>query len=74
MDWSHVDYLWSSVMIMTSFLDSRSDGTHSLQRIHWAALGSLDGLRLSKFSAIMYFGVSYSYNSLCYLPFLCNCL
>ncbi len=29
---SRVDYLW---IIVISSLDSYSDGTHSLQRIHW---------------------------------------
>ncbi len=33
MVWSGVDYLWIDVFI--SCLDSHSDGTHSLQRIHW---------------------------------------
>ncbi len=32
MDWSGVNYLW---IIVISCLDSHSDGTHSLQRIHW---------------------------------------
>ncbi len=32
MDWSGVNYLWIIVMFL---LDSHSDGTHSLQRIHW---------------------------------------
>ncbi len=31
MDWGCVDYLWIIVM----FLSAHSDGTHSLQRIHW---------------------------------------
>ncbi len=35
MDWSHVDYLWITVMFLSLSLDSHSDGTHSLQRIHW---------------------------------------
>ncbi len=33
MDWSGVDYLWIIVMFLSDVLDS--DGTHSLQRIHW---------------------------------------
>ncbi len=32
-----VDYLWIIVMFLFSCLDSHSDGTHSLQRIHWWA-------------------------------------
>ncbi len=36
-DWSGVDYLWIIVMFLISCLDSHSDGTHSLQRIHWWA-------------------------------------
>ncbi len=35
MDWTGVDYLWIIVMFLSSCLDSHSDGTHSLQRIHW---------------------------------------
>ncbi len=34
-DWSRVDY-WDVFIIC---LDSHSDGTHSLQRIHWWAIG-----------------------------------
>ncbi len=34
MDWRGVDYLW---IIVISCLDSHSDGTHSLQSIHWYA-------------------------------------
>ncbi len=37
MDWSGVHYLWIIVMFFISCLDSHSDGTHSLQRIHWWA-------------------------------------
>ncbi len=37
LNWSHVDYLWFIVMFFISCLDSYSDGTHSLQRIHWWA-------------------------------------
>ncbi len=33
MDWIDVDYLWIIVMFYQC-LDSRSDGTHSLQSIH----------------------------------------
>ncbi len=36
MDWSGVDYLWI-IVVFISCLDSHSDGTHSLQRIHWWA-------------------------------------
>ncbi len=36
MNSSRVDYLWI-VIIFTSCLDSHSDGTHSLQKIHWWA-------------------------------------
>ncbi len=36
MDWSDVDYLFIIVFYI-SCLDSHSDGTHSLQRIHWWA-------------------------------------
>ncbi len=36
-DWSGVDYLWFIVMFLISCLDSHSDGTHSLKRIHWCA-------------------------------------
>ncbi len=35
MDWSGVDYLWIIVMFFIYF--THSDGTHSLQRIHWWA-------------------------------------
>ncbi len=34
MDWSGVDYLWIFVMILSAAL-THSDGTHSLQSIHW---------------------------------------
>ncbi len=30
-----IDGLWIIVMFLISCLDSHSDGTHSLQRIHW---------------------------------------
>ncbi len=36
MDWSGVDYLWIIVMFLSAVW-TRSDGTHSLQRIHWWA-------------------------------------
>ncbi len=36
MDWSHVDYLWVIVMFLSAVW-THSDGTHSLQRIHWWA-------------------------------------
>ncbi len=35
MVWSGVDYLW--IVTFISCLDSQSDGTHSLQSIHWWA-------------------------------------
>ncbi len=34
MDWSGMNYLRIIVMLLISCLDSNSDGTHSLQRIH----------------------------------------
>ncbi len=34
MDWNHMDYL---LTIFINCLDSHSDGTHSLQMIHWWA-------------------------------------
>ncbi len=34
MDWSHVDYCCDAFI---SYLDSHSDGTYSLQMIHWGA-------------------------------------
>ncbi len=38
MEWSRVDYLWIVVIVVfISRLDSHSDGTHSLQRMHWWA-------------------------------------
>ncbi len=37
MDRSGMDYLWIIVMFFISCLDSHSDGTHSLQSIHWWA-------------------------------------
>ncbi len=37
MDSNRVDYLWITVMFFISCLNSNSDGTHSLQRIHWWA-------------------------------------
>ncbi len=59
MDWSGVDYC----DVFISCLDSHSDGTHSLQRIHWWAsdvmlnfsnsneeTNILDGQRVNKFS------------------------
>ncbi len=36
MDWSGVDYLWIIVIFLISCLNSNSDGTHSLQRIHYS--------------------------------------
>ncbi len=59
MDWSCVDYC----NVLYSCLDSHSDGTHSLQRIHWSAsdeklnlfrcrnklINILDGLRVRIF-------------------------
>ncbi len=33
-DWSNVDYLWINCDVFISCLDSHSDGTHSLQRMH----------------------------------------
>ncbi len=37
LDWTCVDYLWIFVIFFSSCLDSHSDGTHSLHRIHrWA--------------------------------------
>ncbi len=63
-------YLWITLMFI-SCLDCHSDGTHSLQRIHWWASDAmvhffksaqsvqliyiLDGLRASKFSANSFF-------------------
>ncbi len=57
MDWGCVDYLWIIMMFFMSCLDCHSDGTHSLQRIHWWASDVilhfykyiLDGLRVSTF-------------------------
>ncbi len=37
MDWSVVGYFWIIVVFLISCLDSHSDGTHSLIRIHWWA-------------------------------------
>ncbi len=37
LDWNRVDYLWCYCDAFISCLDSHSDGTHSLQRIHWWA-------------------------------------
>ncbi len=61
-------------------LDSHSDGTHSLQRIHWWAshvmlhfskswwrnklIYILDGLRMSIYSVNFHFWVNFSFNSL----------
>ncbi len=33
-NWSSVDYFWITMMLLISILNSHSDGTHSLQRIH----------------------------------------
>ncbi len=44
---SHVGYLWIIVVFLISCLDSHSDGTHSLQRIHWWASNVM--LNVSKF-------------------------
>ncbi len=35
MDWSCMDYCYYYFDVFISCLDSHSDGTHSLQRIHW---------------------------------------
>ncbi len=59
MDWSGVDYC----DVFISCLDSHSDGTHSLQWIHWwvsdvmliKPIYILDGLRVSIFSANFHF-------------------
>ncbi len=61
--------------VFISCLDSHSDGTHSLQRIHWwtsdvmlhfpwrnKLIYILDSLRVSKFSANFHFWVNYSFN------------
>ncbi len=50
--------------VFISCLESHSDGTHSLQRIHWWASDELIGLKVIKFS----FWVIYSFNTLhiCY--------
>ncbi len=37
MDQSHVDCLWITVMFLSAVWTVYSDGTHSLQRIHWWA-------------------------------------
>ncbi len=64
--------------VFISCLDSHSDGTHSLQSIHWWASNAtyiaapmenkliyiLDGLRVRKYSAHFYFGVNYSFKLL----------
>ncbi len=56
--------------VFISCLDSHSDGTHSLQRIHCYISPNLmknnliyilDGLRVSTFSAIFHFWVNYSF-------------
>ncbi len=47
MYWSDVDYLWIIVMFLISCLDSHSDGTHSLQRIHWKVSDAMLNFLLS---------------------------
>ncbi len=67
------------VMFLSGVLDSHSDGTHSLQKIHWWASDVmlnfskyfpikkqthlLLGLRMITSSELSYFGVNYSFNS-----------
>ncbi len=46
MYWSGADYLWVTCDVFISCLDSHSDGTHSLQIIHWWASDVM--LHLSK--------------------------
>ncbi len=71
MDWSGVDYCDAFI----SCLDSHSDGTHSLQSIHWWDTDAVlqiwwrkkliyisDGLRESKYLANVHFWVNYSFN------------
>ncbi len=72
--------------VFISCLDSHSDGTHSLQRIHcWASDGKLnfsksdeetliyisDGLRVSKISSNVYFWVNFSFKNV-FVCFLCR--
>ncbi len=60
--------------VFISCLDSHSDGTHSLQRIHWWAsdvmlhfskrnklMSFLDGLRVNRFLPNFHFGMNYSF-------------
>ncbi len=76
MDRSGVYYLWITVTVFISCLDSHSDGTHSLQRVHWwtsdvispnlLQWGNkliLNGLRVSTFLANLNFWVNYSFNA-----------
>ncbi len=53
--------------VFISCLDSHSDGTHSLQSIHWNKLICiLDGMKVSTFSAIFHFWMYYSFKSYLY--------
>ncbi len=70
------DINWYTGVLFISCLDSHSDGTHSLQRIHWWTSDgmissnlfwwrnkiTLNGLRESKLSANVHFWVNYSFN------------
>ncbi len=72
------DYLWIIVIFLIICLDFDSDGTHSLQRIHYCASDVmlnfakyvqmkkliLDGLRVSIFSANFHFWMNYSFTLL----------
>ncbi len=60
--WITCGLLWCFYQLF----DSHSDGTHSLQRIHWFSSRSkliyiLDNLRVSKYVANFHFWVNYSF-------------
>ncbi len=64
MDWSGVDYC----DVFISCLDTHSDGTHSLQKIHWWASDAMQIFFQNLFTwtnlavlSKMYFRVNYSF-------------
>ncbi len=83
-DWNYglqimvMEYLWIIVIFLISCLDSHSDGTHSLQSIHWWTSDVMLNFSITvlmkkqphlhlgwpkgKFSANFHFWVNYSYS------------